>query len=101
MCMCERGAGGRQQRRASSLVRQMCPKPVHIYVCVCVELRGRRLLLILSRSLSRKDVHALLCWSAIFLIFTIQLTLCSHVMCTHWSEHAALSLSLQIYGASE
>lgn len=31
MSVCEHDAGGRQRHRASSLVRQMCPKPVHIY----------------------------------------------------------------------
>lgn len=81
MCMCEQDAGGRQQCRASSLVRQMCPKLVHIYgngsdrIWFMLHLNwgwgggGGSACFFISRSLSWKDTCASLCWS-VMLIFT-------------------------------
>lgn len=118
--MREHDAGGRQQCRASSSVRQMCPKPGHVYgngsdrIWFTLHLSWGENALVsfffsfffsICRSLSRKDISASFCWSVVLIFIFISvailkknedpvLILCATQGCFGWRT---FSLSLCRY----
>lgn len=88
VCVCKHDAGGRQQCKASSPVRQMCPKPARIYRNGSDRIRfmlhlncsggGSFFCFFIWRSLSRKDICASLCWSVILSFLWPYSCICAH-----------------------